>query len=98
MAAIDQTTAEPALRLGELVEMNARGVLIEPGRELMLRLLDRDAVDVVDLLADRIVAPARPAAGERGVVGLDVDDRTGAPERRRLDGLRQVGHVIAGGR
>ena len=82
--AVDQPAAEAALRRGELVEMDARGVLIEPRRDLVLGLLDGDAVDVVDLLADRVVAEAVRAAGEREVVGLDVDRRTGAAEQSRL--------------
>jgi hypothetical protein len=32
--------------------MNARRILIEARRELMLRLFDRDAVDMIDLRAD----------------------------------------------
>jgi len=36
--AIDQPAAEAALGLDELVEMDARGVLIEPRRDLVLGL------------------------------------------------------------
>jgi hypothetical protein len=83
VAAIDQAAAEPALGLDELVEMDARGVLIEPGRDLVLGLLDRDAVDMVDLLADRVVAEAMRAAGEREIIGCDVDRRSGPAPRAR---------------
>ena len=62
--AVDQPPAETALAFGELVEMNARGVLIEPGRDLVLGLLDGDAVDVIDALADLIIPEAIRAAGQ----------------------------------
>ena len=66
MAAIDQPAAEAALALGELVEVHARGVLIEPRRDLVLGFLDRHAVDMVDLLADLVVAEAmrQPASAK----------------------------------
>src|SRR5215213_6376026 len=38
--AIDQTAAETVLALGELVEVNARGVLVKPRRYLVLGFLD----------------------------------------------------------
>ena len=41
VAAVDQPLAEAALLGAVLVEMDARGVLIEPGRDLMLGLFDR---------------------------------------------------------
>src|SRR6266704_1598815 len=58
MPAVDQPPAEAALALDELVEMNARGVLIEPRRDLVLGFLDRHAVDMIDSLADFIIAEA----------------------------------------
>src|SRR5215469_5752006 len=58
VAAVDQAAAEAALRRRMLVEMDARGVLIEPRCDLMLGLFHGYAVDVVDLLADGIVAEA----------------------------------------
>src|SRR5262249_60736203 len=48
VAAVDQAAAEPALRRRILVEMDARGVLIEPGCDLVLGLFHGYAVDVVD--------------------------------------------------
>ena len=69
VAAIDQPAAEPALALAELVEMHLGGVLVEAGREHVLGFLDRHAVDMVDLLADRIIAEAMRRAGEREIVG-----------------------------
>src|SRR5689334_23578981 len=70
--AIDQPPPEPSFALDELIEMNARGVLIEPGRNLMLGFLDRDAVDMIDSLADVVVAETVRAAGERKVIGGNV--------------------------
>ena len=52
--------------------MHLRGVLVEPGREHVLGLLDRHAVDMVDLLAGRIVAEAMRRAGEREIVGASI--------------------------
>jgi len=63
VAAIDQAAAEAALCLFVLVEMHLRGVLVEAGRELVLGLLDGHRVDVVDLFANLVVAPAVAAAG-----------------------------------
>ena len=48
MPAIDQPASEPPLRLGELVE-GTRAVFCKTRRDLVFRLLDRHAVDVVDL-------------------------------------------------
>src|SRR6185437_11623893 len=58
VAAIDEAAAEAALAFDMLVEMHPRRVLEQPRGELVLGLLDGLAVDVVDLLADLIVAPA----------------------------------------
>ena len=62
MAAVDQPPAEAALRLAELVEMHLGGVLIEAGRDLVLGLLDGDAVDMVDPLARRNSPPSDGAS------------------------------------
>ena len=51
VAAIDQAAPETPLPLGELVEMHLGGILIEPGRGLVLSLLDRDPVDMIDPFA-----------------------------------------------
>ena len=56
MAAIDQPLAEPAFAFGEMIEVDARGVLIKPRRHHVLGVLDRDAGDVIDLLAGLVVA------------------------------------------
>ena len=63
MPAIDEPPPEAPLALAELVEMHLGGVLIEPGRRLVLGLLDGDAVDMVDALAGAIVLEpiGRPA-------------------------------------
>src|SRR5262249_6486856 len=89
---------EPALRRRKLVEMDVRGVLIEPGCDLVLGLFHGYAVDMVDLLADGIVAEAITTAGKREVVGSDVDARTGIAERARDHRFRQARHMIAGRR
>src|ERR1700738_77272 len=87
VAAIDQAAAEAVLALGELVEMNARRVLVEPRRHLVLGFLDCHAVDMVDHLADLIIAPAMRAAGEREVITPHDDDRRGFAEAIGLDRL-----------
>ena len=48
--------------------MHARGVLIQPRGDLVLRFLDRDPVDVVDPFADRIVPEPIAAARESEVI------------------------------
>ena len=58
MPAIDQPAAEASFGLGEQVEMDPGIVLIEPGGDLMLRLLDRHPVDMIDLFADAIIGEA----------------------------------------
>src|SRR6516162_4315700 len=95
MPAVDQPSPEPPLALDELIEMNARRVLIKPGRDLMLGFLDRYPVDVIDPLADFVVAETIGAAGECEVIGGDVDRRTGLAEEFRIELGRQTRHVIA---
>src|SRR5262245_7349880 len=63
MAAVDQAAAEAALRRRMLVEVDARGVLIESRCNLVLGLFHGYAVDMVDLLADGIINEALAAAG-----------------------------------
>ena len=65
VAAIDQPPPEPPLAFDMLIEMHPRGVLEQAGGELMLGLLDGLAVDMIDLVADRVIAPAPGRAGER---------------------------------
>src|ERR1700690_557032 len=96
MATVDQPPPEAALLGAELVEMDARGVLIEPRRDLMLGLFDRVAVDMVDLLANRVVTKTIGAAGKREIVSLDIERRTGFAQDIRLDRGRQARHVVAG--
>src|SRR5215472_11953194 len=73
VAAVDQAAAEPTLRRRVLVEMDARGVLIESRCDLVLGLFHGDAVDVVDLLADGVIAEAIGTARLREVVRSDID-------------------------
>ena len=63
--AVDQPAAEAALGLRELIEMDARGILIKPRRDLMLGLLHRHAVDVIDLLPHGVIAETVRRAGKR---------------------------------
>src|SRR5216683_8089550 len=60
--AIDQAAAEPALTLGELVEVDLGRILVQSCRDLVLGLLYRHAVHVIDPLAGRVVAKALRAA------------------------------------
>src|SRR5262249_61966033 len=64
VAAVDQTATEPALRRRILIEMDARGALIEPGCDLVLRLFYGDAGHVIDFLADGVIAEAIGTAGK----------------------------------
>ena len=73
----DEPAAEAALAFDILIEMDARGVLIEPRRGHVLRFLDRDAVNVVDALADLVIAVEIRTAGQRGVVAGKLDRRAG---------------------
>src|SRR5260370_12097639 len=78
--------------------MDARRVLIETGCDLVLRLFDGDAIDVVDLLADLVITEAIGTAREREVVGGDIDAGAGIAERARQHRFRQARHMIAAGR
>src|SRR5262249_56330086 len=77
VAAVDESASKPAFALNVLVEVDARGVLEQARSELVLRFLYCLAVDVVDLVADRIIAPALGRAGERVVVALYIERRGG---------------------
>src|SRR5579884_1284804 len=73
MAAVDQALAESPLAFLEMVEMDARVVLIEPGRHRVFGFFDGDAVQVVDLVAGLVIAAAARAAGKHGVISRSVD-------------------------
>ncbi len=98
MPAINQPAAEAPLLGSVQVEMNARGVLIEPGRGLMFGFLDCDPDHVIDALADLVVAEAMRAAGERKVVSRNVERRAGFAQNFRIEYGGQARYVIAGRR
>ena len=84
MAAIDEPPPEPALALDMLIEMHARRVLEQARGELMLGLLDGLPIDMVDLVADVVIAPAPGRAGKRKVVAAELELRQrcrAAPDR-----------------
>ena len=68
MAAIDLPAAETDLGGIELVEVHPRGILVEPGRQHVLRLFDGDAIHMVDPLAGAIVVPEMGRTGEPAVI------------------------------
>src|SRR5450830_632035 len=80
MAAIDQAAAEAALALGELVEMDARGILVKPGGDLVLGFFHGDAVEVVDPFAGLVVTEAVRTAGQHRVVGRRTNRRARSEE------------------
>ncbi len=98
MPAINQPAAEAVLALGELIEVHARRVLVDPRRHLMFGFLHRHAVHVVDLFADLIVAEAVRAAGKREVVMAHDHHRARFAEICGIDCLRQLRNEIAGRR
>src|ERR1700735_3493133 len=77
MSTVDKPPPEAPLALAELVEMHLGGVLIEPGRRLVLSLFDGDAVDMIHPFPGFIILEpiGRPAelSFERG----SLDPRTG---------------------
>ena len=77
--AVDEPPAEASLALAELVEMHLGGVLIEPGRRLVLGLFDGDAVDMIDPFAGSVVLEPIGRPAELSVEGGAVDPRTGRP-------------------
>ena len=80
MAAVDQAPAEAGVLGGQPVEMHLGGVLEQARGDLVLGLLDGHAVDVVDLLTDRVIREAVRAAGEVGVVGGGREGRRGVDD------------------
>ena len=72
--------------------MHPRGVLIEPRRDLVLGFLDRDAVDMVDPLADRVVVPEVRRTRERLVPRRHMQRRHRGAELIRRHRLGQLGH------
>ena len=92
-AAVDQPPLELALRLLVLVEVHLGGVLVEPGGDLVLGLLQRHGVDVVDLLADARSRPsdaARRRARSRSRPASSFG--TAAPSVGRIDALGELRH------
>ena len=94
--AIDEPTPNTVLALGGLIEVDAGRVLVEPRGNLVLGFLDRDPVDVVDLVACLIVTEAMRAARKRRVVGRDLDFRARHAELRGRNVLRQIGDFLHG--
>ena len=77
-----------------LIEMDTGGVLVKSRRNLVLGLLDSDAIGVIDLLADIVVAITARAAGKREIVGFDIDARTRAAELAAIDRSWQRWNVL----
>ena len=96
MPAIDEPAPEAPLPLAELVEMHLGGVLIEPGRRLVLGLFDGDAVDMIDPLAGAIVLEPIGRSAELRIERGAIDPRTGCAETCDGDRLRQFGNVGLG--
>src|SRR5690606_9874609 len=91
---IDQAAAEAALALGEMIEVDTRGVLIEPRCDHVLGVFDGDADDMIDPVALGVITEAVRAAGKFGVVLILLDDRTAIAERADIDAARQFGHDL----
>src|SRR5471030_1880795 len=89
MTAIDQAFPEAAFAFGEVIEMDARGILIEPRRDHVFGIFDRDTDDVIDLLAGLVVGKAVRAAGQHSVVSRGMDNRATAADIGRVYGLGQ---------
>src|SRR5512145_3260984 len=92
MAAINESPAEAAFALDMLVEMHPCGVLEQAGGKLMLGLLDGLAVDMIDLVAHRVIAPAPWRAGERVVVTFEVELGQGRAEGSGIDAGSELRH------
>src|SRR5215510_5629117 len=73
VSAIDKTTTEPSAAFGELVEMNARGVLIKARRDLVFGFFDSHAVNVVDFFTNFVIAEAMHAPRQHIVIGCGID-------------------------
>src|SRR4029453_9172197 len=71
--AIDKTSTESPAAFGELVEMDARGVLIEARRDLVFGFFDGHPVNVVDFFTNLVVAEAMHAPRQHIVIGRGID-------------------------
>ena len=60
---VAQPAAKAPLRFSQLIEVDPRRVLVEPCRQLVLRLLHRHSIKVVNLFTDRIVRMTIRRAG-----------------------------------
>ena len=92
MAAVNQPFAEAAFAFGEVIEVNARRVLIKPRRDHVLGVFDGNADNVVDFFTLGVVAVAMRTAGQFGVVEVVLDDRATVAEGADIDAGRQFGH------
>ena len=86
------------LPLAELVEMDLGRVLIEPGRRLVLGLLDGGAVDMIDPLARAIVLEPMRRSAEFAVERVAFDPRTSRAETGCADRFGKLGNVGLGRR
>src|ERR1044071_9153214 len=86
--AIHQAAAETPFAFGKLVEMDSRGVLIEPRCNLMFGFLNGHAIDVVYFFADLVVTETMRASGQHGVISRRVDMRAASAKLRRLHAFR----------
>src|ERR1700733_9335466 len=96
MSTVDKPPPETPLPLAELVEMHLGGVLIEPGRRLMLSLFYGDAVDMIHPFAGAIVLEPIGRSAELAVECGAVDSRAGCAETDDGDRLGQFGSVGLG--
>ncbi len=87
MAPIDQPLAILAVRG---IEMDLGGVLPQARGQHMLGLFDGDAIDMVDHLAHRIIAPAVRLARQLEIVAGEIQPRWHHQIRRR-DRPRKLG-------
>src|SRR6266571_2857025 len=74
MAAVDQAAAEAALRRRMLVEVDARGVLIESRCNLVLGLFHGYAVDIAEI-GNRVERDVRYGLAEHDVEDEEIIDR-----------------------
>ena len=92
VAAVDEPPPEPALAFDMLIEMHPRRVLEQAGGELVLGLLYGLPVDMVDLVAGRVIAPPFGRAGQHIVVAAHVERRQGRAEGRGIDAGGKLRH------
>jgi hypothetical protein len=93
MPAIDEAAPEAPLPLAELVEMHLGGVLVEPGRRLVLGLFYGDAIDMIDPLAGGIVLEHVGRSAELQIERGAINPRTGCAEISDGDHFRQFGNM-----